>query len=128
MEFDSYCRAHLQGVIDICIEQGWDSYTSDIERTHRVLIAPGVTTTVAMDQGVVCGFAQVQSDSEIQAHLSVLAVKKSHRRLGVGKELVAICFGKAGGMRLDLVTDDAQGFYESMNHSSKSGFRIYPEI
>lgn len=126
MKFESYQRLHLQGVIDICIEQGWDSYISDVERVHRVLTAPGVTTIVAVDEGAVCGFAQVQSDGEIQAHLSVLAVKESHRRQGVGKELVAKCFRESGGMRLDLVTDDAQGFYESMNHSLKSGFRLYP--
>lgn len=126
MKYERYQRAFLQGVIDICIDQGWDSYSSDIERTHRVLSAAGVTTLVALNDGVVCGFAQIQSDGEIQAHLSVLAVKGSYRRQGVGNELIAKCFRESGGIRLDLVTDDAQGFYESMNHSLKSGFRLYP--
>ncbi len=126
MKYEPYQRAFLQGVIDICLEQGWQSYSSDIERTHRALTAQGVTTVVAVDEGIVCGFAQVQSDGEIQAHLSVLAVKGSYRRRGVGSELIAQSFRDSGGIRLDLVTDDAQGFYESMNHSLKSGFRIYP--
>lgn len=126
MKYERYQRAFLQDVIDICIKQGWDSYSSDLERTHRVLSAAGVTTIVAVDDGVVCGFAQIQSDGEIQAHLSVLAVKESHRRQGVGKELIAKCFRESGGVRLDLVTDGAQGFYESMNHSLKTGFRLYP--
>lgn len=126
MKYELYQRDFLQGVIDICIAQGWYSYSSDLERTHRVLSASGVTTIVAVDDGVVCGFAQIQSDGEIQAHLSVLAVKGSHRRQGVGTELIAKCFRESGGMRLDLVTDDAQGFYEAMNHSLKTGFRLYP--
>lgn len=127
MKYERYQRDFLQGVIDVCVEQGWDSYSSDRERTHRVLSAPGVTTIVAVDDETVCGFAQIQSDGEIQAHLSVIAVKESHRRKGIGKELVATCFQESGGIRLDLVTDEAQEFYESMNHSSKFGFRLYPE-
>ncbi len=127
MKYELYQRDFLQGVIDICMEQGWDSYTLDLERTHRALSAPGVTMIVAVDDGTVCGFAQIQSDGEIQAHLSVIAVKESHRRKGIGKELVVTCFQESGGIRLDLVTDTAQEFYESMNHSLKSGFRIYPE-
>jgi len=126
MRYERYQRVFLEGVIDICIEQGWQSYSADIERTHRALTAPGVTTVVAVDEGTVCGFAQVQSDGEIQAHLSVLTVKGSYRRRGVGSELIAQSFRASGGIRLDLVTEDAQGFYESMYHSLKSGFRIYP--
>ena len=57
----------------------------------------------------------------------MLAVKGSHRRQGVGGELVAKCFREAGGIRLDFVTDNAEGFYKSMNHSLKYGFRLYPE-
>lgn len=127
MKYERYQRAFLQGVIDVCIEEGWDSYSSDLERTHRVLSASGVTTIVAVDDGAVCGFAQIQSDGEIQAHLSVIAVKEKHRRKGIGKELIVTCFQESGGIRLDLVTDDAQEFYESMDHSSKFGFRLYPE-
>jgi hypothetical protein len=28
--------------------------------------------------------------------------------------------------RMDLITDDADGFYESFAHKRMSGFRIYP--
>lgn len=127
MEFERYERSHLDGVLSICSEEGWKSYTSDAERTHRVLTAPGVTTIVAVDQEEICGFAQLQSDGEIQAHLSLLAVRKSRRREGVGQKLIAFGFEQCGGIRMDLITDDAQEFYQAMEHSQKFGFRLYPE-
>ena len=127
MEFESYDRRHLEGVLDICLEEGWQSYTTDPDRTHRALTAPGVTTIVATEGGDVCGFSQAQSDGEIQAHLSVLAVKKAFRRQGIGQKLIEKSFQEAGGTRIDLITDDAQGFYQSMAHSVKLGFRLYPD-
>ena len=127
MEFESYVRGHLDGVLQICIEEGWKSYLADHERTHRALTAPGVTTIVAIENGEICGFAQVQSDGEIQAHLSVLAVREAFRRQGIGKKLIAKSFQKAGGTRIDLITDGAQDFYQSMTHSAKLGFRLYSD-
>ncbi|MBI3429022.1 MAG: GNAT family N-acetyltransferase [Actinobacteria bacterium] len=127
MEFQSYNRGHLDGVLSICALEGWKSYVTDHERTHRVLTAPGVTTVVAIENGEICGFAQVQSDGEIQAHLSVLAVKEDYRRQGIGQKLIARGFQKAGGTRIDLITDDSQEFYQSMAHSAKFGFRLYPD-
>lgn len=128
MEFESYDRSHLDGVLDICIEEGWKSYVTDHERTHRALTAPGVTTVVAVESGEICGFAQIQSDGEIQAHLSVLAVKAAYRRQGIGQKLVTKSFQKAGGTRIDLITDEAQEFYQSMAHSAKFGYRLYPDV
>lgn len=127
MDFELFESGHLDGVLEICASEGWKSYTSDPERTHRVLTAPGVTTIVAVNQGEVCGFAQLQSDGEIQAHLSLLAVKANYRRQGIGRQLIAFGLERSGGTRMDLVTDDAQEFYESMKHSSKFGFRLYPD-
>jgi len=127
MDFEPFQPGHLDGVLKICAGEGWNSYTSDHERTHRALTAPGVTTIVAVDQGEVCGFAQVQSDGEVQAHLSLLAVKANYRRQGIGRQLITFSLERSGGIRMDLLTDDAQEFYKSMNHSSKFGFRLYPE-
>lgn len=128
MEFERYERGHLDGVLSICSEEGWKSYTSDAERTHRALTAPGVTTIVAVDQGEVCGFAQLQSDGEIQAHLSLLAVAKAWRRQGIGQKLITFGFEQCGGIRMDLITDDAQAFYQAMKYSQKFGFRLHPDV
>lgn len=47
MEFESYERPHLNGVLGICAEEGWKSHIADPDRSHRAFTAPGVTTIVA---------------------------------------------------------------------------------
>ena len=64
--------ATLKACSIFALKKAGQSYTTDPDRTHRALTAPGVTTIVATEGGDVCGF-QAQSDGEIQAHLSVLA-------------------------------------------------------
>jgi ribosomal protein S18 acetylase RimI-like enzyme len=121
-----YQRDHLHGVIALCEAEGWPSFPADPERAHRVLTAPGVTAVIAVDGGDVVGFAYVQSDGEIQAHLSALAVRQSHRRRGIGRALLAEALARGGGQRIDLITDTAEEFYASLPHRRWAGFRIYP--
>jgi ribosomal protein S18 acetylase RimI-like enzyme len=90
-----------------------------------VLTAPGVTAVIARDEEVV-GFAYVQSDGEIQAHLSAITVRGSHRRRGIARRLLDEALTAAGGERIDLITDSAEGFYASLTHQRWAGFRIYP--
>ncbi|MHC4715228.1 MAG: GNAT family N-acetyltransferase [Planctomycetota bacterium] len=119
-------RSHLAGVLRLCEIECWSSYTEDAEATWRALTAPGVTTIVATENEDVVGFAQVQSDGLIQAHLSVVLVARDHRRRGIATRLVRDSFRTAGGRRVDLVTRDAPGFYRSFVHKEWLGFRIYP--
>jgi ribosomal protein S18 acetylase RimI-like enzyme len=92
------------------------------------MTAPGVTTLVAVDEeagaGVV-GFACLQSDGEIQAHLSLIAVEAAHRRRGIARALIAEALARAGGERIDLVTDSAEAFYERLPHRRMAGYRLY---
>ena len=81
---------------------------------------------VAMEDNQVVGFAQMQSDGEVQAHLSLIAVEKGFRRRGIARELIAAALREAGGLRVDLVTDSAEGFYSKLPHRRMSGFRLYP--
>ena len=80
VEVRRYARRDLMGVISLCDAEGWPSFVDDHERAHRVLTAPGVTSVVAVDGNEVVGFAYLQSDGEIQAHLSLIAVQRSRRR------------------------------------------------
>src|SRR5713226_2109219 len=112
MQCVPFREEHLDGVIALCAAEGWPSYTEDREKTARVLTAPGVTTVVAVDTVEVVGFAYLQSDREIQAHLSLIAVSVSRRRQGVGRLLITEGLRRAGGVRVDLLsTDGADGFY-----------------
>jgi ribosomal protein S18 acetylase RimI-like enzyme len=126
MQCQLYAEEHLPGILGLCDAEGWTSFLDDHERTRRVLTAPGVTTVVATDHGRVVGFAYIQSDGEIQAHLSLIAVEQGHRRRGIARELLQLALDTAGGQRIDLISDTAEAFYRSLTHVAWSGFRIYP--
>ncbi|MDP9411553.1 MAG: GNAT family N-acetyltransferase [Actinomycetota bacterium] len=118
---------HLAGVLALCEAEGWESFPGNPELSDRALRAPGVTTVVAVGAGAVVGFAQMQSDGVVQAHLSVLAVDQRFRRRGIGRRLVEETAQRSGARRVDLIsTAGAEGFYESFSHKRRSGFRIYP--
>jgi len=82
---------------------------------------------VAVEGDSILGFAQMQSDGYIQAHLSLVVVAPSHRRKEIGRKLVEEAFSRAGGKRVDLLTDTADDFYRSFKHQDHwHGYRIYP--
>ena len=68
----------LDGVVALCAAEDWPSFPDDPARALRALTAPGVTTVVATEEAAVIGFAQLLSDGEIQAHLSLIAVAADH--------------------------------------------------
>jgi ribosomal protein S18 acetylase RimI-like enzyme len=128
MDIRPYIPADLPGVLQLCELEGWPSLPEDPARAHRVLTAPGVTTMVAEDGGQIVGFAQLQSDGEVQAHLSLISVDPAHRRKGVARELIVQALRSAGGLRIDLIAEEAsEGFYAALPHFRRPGFRLYPD-
>jgi ribosomal protein S18 acetylase RimI-like enzyme len=121
-----YARPHLAGILALCEAEGWPSLPADVARAHAVVTAPGVTTVVALDGEQVIGFAYLQSDGHIQAHMSQMAVHRSYRRKGVGRALLEYATPLTGASRVDLVTDTAEDFYSTFEHRTFNGFRIYP--
>jgi ribosomal protein S18 acetylase RimI-like enzyme len=126
MDIHRYAEADLPGILRLCAAEGWPSFTDDPARAHRALTAPGVTTMVAADGDEIAGFVQMQGDGEIQAHLSLIAVDAAFRGRGAGRALIERAFELAGGLRVDLVTDSAEGFYDQLPRFRMSGFRLYP--
>jgi len=61
MEIRRYSSDDLAGIIRLCAIEKWPSFGQDAARANRALTAPGVTTVVAVDDGEVVGFAQLQS-------------------------------------------------------------------
>jgi ribosomal protein S18 acetylase RimI-like enzyme len=118
----------LDGVLALCAAEAWPSFLQDPARALRALTAPGVTTVVAAEGAAVIGFAQLLSDGEIQAHLSLIAVSGDHRRKGVALAMLQDALRRAGGIRIDLITDTAPDFYEALPHRRLEGFRIYPQM
>ena len=118
---------HLAGVLRLCRAEGWPSFPDDPHRAERILTAPGVTTVVAIEAEEVIGFAELLSDGELQAYLANLAVDHAHRRHGTARALVEEALRRAGGERVDLLSEEAAtGFYEQLPHFRKQGFRLYP--
>ncbi|HXQ15375.1 MAG TPA: GNAT family N-acetyltransferase [Caulobacteraceae bacterium] len=118
----------LDGVIALCANEGWPSFPEDPARALRALTAPGVTTVVAADGGHIAGFAQLLSDGEIQAHLSLIAVDPAYRRRNLAREMLRLALADAGGSRIDLITETAAEFYAALPHRRLDGFRIWPQI
>jgi GNAT superfamily N-acetyltransferase len=105
-----YEHSHLPGVLALCEAEHWPTVPADPPRTHAVLTAPGVTSVVALDNDRVIGVAYLQSDGHIQAHLSLMAVSKPHRRQGIDRALLEYAAPLTGAQRIDLITDTAQQF------------------
>ncbi|HET9120346.1 MAG TPA: GNAT family N-acetyltransferase [Solirubrobacterales bacterium] len=118
-------RNHLDGVIALVNAAGWETYSEDPERTYRALAAPGSTTLVALEDGRVAGLIQLQSDGEIQAHLSALLVGEEWRGRGISRTLLREGLERAGGMRMDIISG-AESFYSHLGAESKLGFRLRP--
>lgn len=127
MDIRRYASADLPGVLRLCALENWPSFPEDPARADRALTAPGVTTMVGVEDGVVAGFAQLLSDGEIQAHLSLIAVDPAYRRRGLGRDLIVLALREAGGLRIDLISDTAEDFYASFPHFRLAAFRLYPD-
>ena len=127
LRYVDFRREHLEGVIALCEDEGWPSFPEDPARAQRALTAPGVKTVVAIEDDVLVGFAYGHGDGEIQAHLTLLVVTKSHRRRGIARRLVEEVFRRTGGMRMDLLAEPgSEAFYQSFEHKESRGFRIWP--
>jgi ribosomal protein S18 acetylase RimI-like enzyme len=123
---EPFTRAHLNGLIALVAAEGWDEYTADVERTRRALIAPGVTTLVAIVGGRVVGAIQLQSDGLIQAHVSMLLIDRQWRGRRLGSRLLREGLERAGGLWLDVRTR-TEGYYERLGASRSLGFRLTRE-
>ncbi|MGH6985260.1 MAG: GNAT family N-acetyltransferase [Caulobacteraceae bacterium] len=126
MELRPFQSVDLTDILALCEALGWLSLPADPERARRALTAPGVTTLVARQGGALAGFCQLQSDGEIQAHLSLIAVDPAFRGRGLGRELIREALKLAGGLRIDLLTDAAEAFYRALPSIGMAGFRLYP--
>jgi ribosomal protein S18 acetylase RimI-like enzyme len=117
--------ADAEGVARLATAVQWPSLT-DPETVRRVCTAPGSAAYTAILEGTVVGWAQALGDGVLQSHLSFLAVHPEHRRHGIAKLLTVAVFQATGTLRMDLVTDSAEEFYEHFEHKQMTGYRIYP--
>lgn len=124
-ELVTFGGEHLDAAIELFAADGWETYTADPERTFRALTAPACTALVAVDGGAVAGLVQIQSDCELQAHLSLL-LGAQWRGRGLGRSLLREALERAGGIRMDLLTRSGD-YYAALGAQAVPGFRLRPE-
>jgi GNAT superfamily N-acetyltransferase len=122
----SFTRADTPAVLNLFAAEGWDTYTVDPARTARALSAPGCTTLLVLHGAEVVALIQLQSDGEIQAHLSALLVAPPWRCRGLARQLLSHALATAGGTNIDVLTRNA-AFYESLGGQPRPGFRLTPQ-
>ncbi len=122
---ESYAPEHLDGVLALFAAERWLTLIEDPARTGRALVAPGCTTLVALDGpgDEVVGVVWMQSDGEIQAHVSAITVAETHRGQGLGRQLITAALDRTGVTRVDLISV-ADDFYGKMTERRFQGFRI----
>jgi ribosomal protein S18 acetylase RimI-like enzyme len=71
---------------------------------------------VAVDGGVVVGFATAITDGVLAAYIPLLEVLPSHQGLGIGTELIRTLLGQLDGHYMidTACDDDVVGFYERL--------------
>jgi ribosomal-protein-alanine N-acetyltransferase len=92
----------------------------DAARVLKAIRDPETLTPVACDRGRIAGFAIMEFGDE-RAHLVLLAVRPTHRRMGIGRRLVHWLVESArvagiASLHLELRTGNeaARGFYRAM--------------
>ena len=125
-EYEPFSPVHVDGVVSLCRELGWPSYT-DPSVARAALSAPGAVTWIALREDQIIGLVHILTNGLVHAHLSLVGVLPSHRRQGVARRLVTEAFRSAGGKWLDLCSEPgSEQFYRAFTHEERSGFRIYP--
>lgn len=122
---EPYAPEYLDGVLALFAAERWLTLIEDPARTGRTLVAPGCTTLLALDgpDDNVVGVVWMQSDGEIQAHVSAITVAEGHRGQGLGRRLITAALDRTGVTRVDLISV-ADDFYGKMTERRFQGFRI----
>jgi len=92
MEVRNLLPEDIEAARQLLIDNGWANRIGSPERFAR-LVANSQRVVVAVDKGVIVGFARALCDDVSDGFLSMVAVAPSHRRRGIGRELVRQVMG-----------------------------------
>lgn len=114
---------HLSGVLGLYEDAGWTEYLKDAEGL-KAGIAVSLRSIVAIEAGLVVGFARAVGDGKTIVVIQDLIVREGYRRLGIGRRLVELSLAGYAGVRQRILLCDREleGYYR------KLGFRNGQEL
>lgn len=87
IHYRSARQSDVDTIRELLAATGWSKRVADIER-FETLLANSDRTVVAIDDERLVGFARALCDEVSNGYISMVVVKESHRRLGIGRELI----------------------------------------
>lgn len=101
--------------------QGWGHRVGD-EPAFARLIENTQRTAVAVTNGQIVGFARGITDGMSNGYLSMVAVSPAHRRMGIGRALVAHVMGADRNITwiLRAGREDAPAFFSKLGFVTSS--------
>ncbi|MTI95239.1 MAG: GNAT family N-acetyltransferase [Firmicutes bacterium] len=110
-----------QAVQELYSDAGWLAYTKDIDGLMRAL-ANSLAVISAWDGEELVGLIRVVGDGQSILYIQDILVRKSHKRCGIGSELLNQILEEFRHVRQKvLLTDESpetRGFYEANGFQS----------
>ncbi len=122
MELHDFGCERMAEVMQIYEEAGWRAYLADVEKLKRAFQS-SLYLLGAFKEDELVGFIRCVGDGEHIVLIQDVIVKQSHRRQGIGTELVRRVLEKYRSVRMVSLYTDAEDeadncFYQSL------GFRL----
>lgn len=104
-------------------QQGWNNLVENQQDTNKAW-ANSTVAVVAESEGQVIGCLRGLTDGFITLYVCELLVDQSHRKLGIGKELVRHVHNQYPKTRIELLASStSRSFYEAQKYRPFYGFR-----
>ncbi|MCA2998259.1 MAG: GNAT family N-acetyltransferase [Rhodocyclaceae bacterium] len=116
MKIKAISEQDIGEVRSLLTEAGWDPHSADLQHLDKLVLRSQVALVALSDEHRVVGFIRALTDGMSNGYISMLAVRKSHRRQGIGADLVRACMGSQRDMTWVLRAGDPSlaEFYQKL--------------